>query len=110
LAFNRRLREEINRSARSRQSLAVLLIDLDYFKQITEQFGHAAGDAVLSLIGDSLRACVRSYDFVARFGGDEFAIICHDCQPENIGLPIMRLQRALASRLEADSDLSLSVT
>jgi diguanylate cyclase (GGDEF)-like protein len=103
MSCSRRLREEINRSARSGQPLAVLLVDLDHLKEINDQFGHTAGDATLLLVADSLRAGVRSYDFVARFAGDEFMVICYDCKPQDVGLPIVRLQAALAARQTANT-------
>ncbi len=53
-------------------SLAVMLIDVDHFKQINDQYGHPAGDYVLSVVGGIIRKSFRSYDLVSRFGGDEF--------------------------------------
>jgi diguanylate cyclase (GGDEF)-like protein len=110
LAFNRRLKEEINRSTRSKQPLAVMLIDLDYFKQINDQFGHSAGDATLLLIADSLRTGLRSYDFVARFAGDEFVVICYDCKPQDIELPIIRLRETLAARSATAANPAIRVS
>ncbi len=56
-------------------SLAVLCLDLDYFKQVNDTLGHPVGDALLCAVGRRLRECVRNVDVVARLGGDEFAII-----------------------------------
>lgn len=56
-------------------ALALLLIDLDHFKEINDSFGHLAGDAVLKEIGPRLRGVVRTHDVVARLGGDEFAVV-----------------------------------
>lgn len=97
IAFNRRLREELDRAARTRQGLAVLLIDLDHFKKINDQYGHSVGDATLRMVAASLCEGVRSYDFVARYGGDEFTVICYNCPPADIRLPIARLQQAIAA-------------
>ncbi len=112
-SFNRRLREEMDRAARSRQALAVLLIDLDNFKHVNDRFGHRAGDEILRAVAKCLCDAVRSYDFVARFGGDEFTIICYDCGPGDISLPIVRLQRAVAGlppiAMDAATPISLSI-
>lgn len=112
LAFNRRIREEVERAARSQQPLAVLLIDLDHFKAVNDRFGHRVGDTVLRAVASSLREGIRSYDFVARFGGDEFAILCAGCHPDNIALPLKRLRESLAGRQSstaAASGISLSI-
>ncbi|MFP6762768.1 MAG: diguanylate cyclase, partial [Planctomycetaceae bacterium] len=70
--FNRRIHEEWERSQRNGEPLAVLLFDLDFFKQVNDQCGHLIGDTVLSEIACCLRRQFRSYDVVSRFGGDEF--------------------------------------
>lgn len=91
LGFNRRLIEEIERAQRSEHGLAVVMIDIDHFKTINDRFGHSAGDTALRSVGSILRKSIRSYDFVARFGGDEFAVIYSDCNPARIELPLERL-------------------
>jgi diguanylate cyclase (GGDEF)-like protein len=110
MSCSRRLPEEISRSARSGQPLAVLLIDLDHLKQINDRFGHPAGDAALLLVADSIRAGVRSYDFIARFAGDEFMVICYDCKPQDVSLPIMRLQNALAARQKENTNAAFPIS
>jgi diguanylate cyclase (GGDEF)-like protein/PAS domain S-box-containing protein len=74
--FIDRLREVMTRSARRRDRIAVLFLDLDYFKVINDSLGHEAGDQVLVTIGHRLRRMLRPSDTVARFGGDEFTILC----------------------------------
>lgn len=62
--------------------LAVLFLDLDNFKEVNDQFGHGFGDQVLVAVGARLAAIVRSGDVVARFGGDEFVVLCRDASGE----------------------------
>jgi len=86
--FNRRLAEEWERSSRVGAALGLILIDVDHFKTINDSCGYATGDAVLQMVGACLRRHLRSYDVVARFGGDEFAAICCGCELEDIDVPI----------------------
>ncbi len=77
-AFETILRRELQRSHRSGASLAVMLIDLDYFKQINDSFGHAVGDSALRRISAALSASIRPSDVLARYGGEEFVILLRE--------------------------------
>ncbi len=70
-----RLREELARAQRARQSLVCLMIDVDHFKRINDQYGHLSGDTVLKEVAHRIDAEMRLSDTGARFGGDEFAIV-----------------------------------
>jgi two-component system, cell cycle response regulator len=70
-----RLREELARAQRARHSLACLMIDVDQFKRINDQYGHLAGDHVLREVAHRIDAEMRLSDIGARFGGDEFAMV-----------------------------------
>jgi len=70
-----RLREELARAQRARQAVACLMIDVDHFKRINDQYGHLAGDAVLREVAQRIDGEMRVSDTGARFGGDEFAIV-----------------------------------
>ena len=69
------------RSRRERKCTAVVLGDLDHFKNINDTYGHLVGDQVLKEIARRLKSSVRSYDFVGRYGGEEFLIALHNCNP-----------------------------
>ncbi|HEX4647410.1 MAG TPA: sensor domain-containing diguanylate cyclase [Steroidobacteraceae bacterium] len=73
--LNARLREELARAQRARQSLVCLMIDVDHFKRVNDQYGHLAGDAALREVAQRIDAEMRISDTGARFGGDEFALV-----------------------------------
>ncbi len=79
--LDRKLEDEVARSGRTGQIFAVLMIDLDHFKQVNDRHGHQAGDEVLVKCGKALKASARSTDFVARFGGEEFCMLLPDTPP-----------------------------
>jgi len=76
--FFKRLEQVIGESERDTSKFALLFIDLDGFKGINDEYGHAVGDEVLITVGKRLLKCIRENDFVARLGGDEFAIIIQE--------------------------------
>lgn len=81
-SIEERLREALTHSAEVRTRTAVLFLDIDRFKSINDQWGHEAGDAVLRTVANTLTHSLRSYDFVGRWGGDEFVIILGNVDEE----------------------------
>jgi diguanylate cyclase (GGDEF)-like protein len=73
--WQREARVEISRAARTHTPLAVAMIDIDHFKQVNDTYGHLTGDAVLATLSATLRALLRDYDIIGRFGGEEFAVL-----------------------------------
>jgi diguanylate cyclase (GGDEF)-like protein len=75
MAFNDRLSLALSVARRSQGQLAILLLDLDNFKDVNDSLGHDSGDKLLKEAGDRLRDIVRKHDIVARMGGDEFMLL-----------------------------------
>ena len=71
----RRLGEEFHRSRRNGRPLAVIMCDLDGFKEVNDRFGHMTGDRVLQRFAEVMRRQIREYDFLGRYGGDEFTLV-----------------------------------
>ncbi|WP_456023740.1 sensor domain-containing diguanylate cyclase [Pseudomonas protegens] len=97
--FDQTLVSEARRAQRDGSSLALLMIDIDYFKRFNDALGHVAGDACLQTVGHVLDACVRRpSDLVARYGGEEFAVILPDTDLDGAAvvaqLVLERLQQA----------------
>ncbi len=76
------LPREIERCERDKSPLALMLIDLDYFKQTNDQLGHLGGDRMLKEVAQRIRSSVRPQDVVVRYGGDEFLVFLGNCDPD----------------------------
>ncbi len=96
-AIGSALDQEIARCHRDRRSVGVILLDIDHFKKINDTYGHFAGDAVLRETAARLRANVRPYDQVGRYGGEEFLVVLPNCDLEQAAMQAERLR----TRLEA---------
>ena len=77
--FELALSREIDRVARAGEPALVMMVDIDHFKKVNDTHGHPAGDAVLKAVADALQDCIRPMDTLARFGGEEFAMILPNC-------------------------------
>jgi diguanylate cyclase (GGDEF)-like protein/PAS domain S-box-containing protein len=111
--FMDRLEVALRRADRGEHRVAVIFLDLDRFKLINDSLGHDVGDQVLSAVADRLSSVMRASDTLARFGGDEFTVLCDDVSHEEDSLEVgQRLMMAMAQPLALPSGevfVSLSV-
>ena len=108
--FDNRLEEEYARHQRYGHDLSILLIDLDHFKDINDTYGHAAGDLVLQELGRLLSQKLRSSDYAARFGGEEFAILLPQTNENQAWIMAERLRQQIAKHLFVYDGQALKVT
>ena len=95
--FNERLDQVLDRARRSGEAVALMILDIDHFKDVNDTLGHQVGDELLREIGKRLAASVRAEDTVARLGGDEFALIQVGLNyPADANIQAQRILRALS--------------
>jgi two-component system cell cycle response regulator len=97
-AMSEALEAELERARRYNLYLSILIADLDRFKQVNDQRGHLAGDAVLRQVGDLLRREARSVDIVARYGGEEFVVVMPETTLHGAGMFAERVRRKVELR------------
>lgn len=107
-AFNRRyflqeLEKEVNRSRRYKNPLSVVILDLDYFKNVNDTYGHASGDAVLQALSAACSSTMRSQDVFARLGGEEFGILLPETGSEEAVQAAERI-RKLVQEMEVTGE------
>src|ERR1700757_1904352 len=88
------LAAELHRAARGGTPTGILIIDLDHFKRINDTYGHITGDAALKEVAQRISQCVRSYDFVGRYGGEEFIAVLSNCSGDRL--------RSIAERVRSE--------
>jgi diguanylate cyclase (GGDEF)-like protein len=108
-AFEEHFAREVARATRSRRPFALLLADIDRFKELNDRNGHLAGDAALTELGRLLPGQLRRHDVPARVGGDEFAVLLPELEAKEAMDFGIRLARAVSERMRAaGAPLSLS--
>ena len=94
-SFDEALNGEIKRCQRYQRSFSLILADIDFFKRVNDTYGHAAGDTILKWLATLFRKNVRTMDFVARVGGEEFAVLLPETPPNAISVVVRRLLKAV---------------
>ena len=102
--LEQRLAAELERSTRSGRPLAILALDLDWFKDFNDRFGQAAGDGALARVAEALQQATRTSDVVARTGGQEFAVIAPETDLEEAALLAERLRDEVRSAFARDPE------
>lgn len=104
-------RSEFSRARRYARSLSVIMIDIDHFKSINDQYGHAAGDQVLRLLGQQFQSRLRDSDFLGRVGGEEFALLLPDTPQDKAIYVAERMREQLnITTIVLDNDITLNIT
>ncbi|MBP2674764.1 MAG: diguanylate cyclase [Deltaproteobacteria bacterium] len=110
-AFHEKLAIELERASRYNRSMAVIMLDLDGFKEINDTYGHITGDRVLALVAGALGAHLRRTDIAARYGGDEFAVILPETDLASAAVIAGRIGEGIAAiRMDVDRGNVVSFT
>jgi diguanylate cyclase (GGDEF)-like protein/PAS domain S-box-containing protein len=96
-AFEDRLRGACEQAKNEKRESSLCFIDLDHFKLVNDRAGHAAGDALLQIVAETIRRGCRERDVAARIGGDEFALLLWDCQTDSAAAIAAKIVQAIAS-------------
>lgn len=106
------LQKEMSRSERHAKVFSLIVVDLDKFKEINDNFGHLMGDFVLAEVGQILRSCVRGSDVIIRYGGDEFVLVLSETDRLGAEVVVNRIHRKVkewnTTNRVARFDLSVS--
>ncbi|MEQ1605158.1 MAG: GTP cyclohydrolase IIa [Pyrinomonadaceae bacterium] len=96
-SLQRQFEKEVSRAGRGGSSFQVLMLDLDGFKAVNDTYGHKAGDEMLREISQVIREQLREYDFLARYGGDEFVALVPETEPGNVVELCERIEKAVCA-------------
>ena len=101
---------DIKRALRMKQAIYVGMLDIDFFKNVNDTYGHAAGDALLQVTAGIIRHTIRSYDLVGRLGGEEFAFLITNMEPLEVLKMVERIRENLETHVEVYEDVKIKIT
>jgi diguanylate cyclase (GGDEF)-like protein len=105
-----RLNQALVRAKRQHKQLALLLLDLDGFKDVNDRLGHIAGDKLLQRVAERLLSCIRGSDTACRYGGDEFVVLLPEVDDQNRALVVAGEIHARLAKPYMVDDYSIAVT
>jgi len=108
--FDDALKEYLQEFTRIDRPIGLMILDLDYFKQVNDTYGHDTGDEVLRSVAACLKDMTRYHDIVARLGGEEFAIVAPNMELDVLSRFAERIRKAIASQPIATGNVRLTVT
>ena len=108
--FEKRLNEEIERSERYQQNFSLLFLDLDKFKRINDTYGHLFGDLVIKDTANIIKNNVRTHDVVARYGGEEYAVILVNTNKEDCMKTVKRIRENVENHIYTNNEVSERMT
>lgn len=109
-AFVKRLEEELARAERNSSTISLILVDVDNFKSVNDYYGHLAGDYVLQQFSRSLEQDIRAYDFIGRFGGEEFVICLLDTEIQDAYVIAERMRQNVERLMPQYEDSLIRIT
>jgi diguanylate cyclase (GGDEF)-like protein len=109
-AYQERLEAEFRRAQTTRQSLALLIIDVDYFKHVNDTYGHPQGDELLRQLGEVIRQHARKDDICCRYGGDEFTVVMPQTIKAEAAMVAGRIRQAVEDRVFALDGATAKIT
>jgi len=109
-SFDERLVEELRRHQRHGMDLSLLMVDLDFFKNVNDTYGHIAGDLVLETIARIFEETFRTTDFIARYGGEEFVILLPHTKVDQAEMLAERIREKIESHTMSYRDVNFKIT
>lgn len=109
-AFDKSIEQEVDLATRHDHSLSLMMLDIDRFKQINDNYGHIVGDAVLKNFADCIMECMRSSDIVFRYGGEEFVILLRNTQIVGAKLLAERMRKNVEDMRFEYNNIKLNVS
>jgi len=109
-AFGDLLARELDRAYRLKTEVGLLFLDIDHFKEINDTHGHLVGDLVLKEVAARLSKCLRSYDSIGRYGGEEFCVVLPGCPISSLGERAESIRKTISGEPFRINGLSVSMT